>query len=80
MVICHSILNEEEKEEIKDDDKLNVENITPNLTTIKKSIEKVGVLIKEVTTPKVKCHHCDFEAKNPNGLTMHLKAKHPNKS
>ena len=46
---------------------------------VKKSLEKVAVLLQQVV-PNFKCQKCDFEAKNQNGLNMHVKSKHTNKS
>ena len=40
-----------------------------------KSLEKVAILLKKVV-PILKCEQCEFEARNQNGLTMHMKAKH----
>ena len=43
------------------------------LQSITKSIEKIAMLMKKVA-PVLKYEN--FEAKNQNGLTMHIKAKH----
>ena len=51
------------------------ENIVPSLEQITKSLEKVAILLKKVV-PILKCEQCEFEARNQNGLTMHMKAKH----
>ena len=45
------------------------------LKSIRKSIEKITLLMKKVA-PLLQCESCNFEAKNQNGLTMHIKAKH----
>ena len=54
-------------------------DIEPSLEKVQKSIEKVSALLEQVC-PKLKCQQCEFEAKNQNGLNMHVKSKHTNKS
>ena len=85
-VMCmyrHVKENDEESDEDEandvdndDDNDVNPDDIAPCLENIKKSLEKVAILLKEVV-PILKCEDCGFEAKNQNGLTMHVKAKHP---
>ena len=46
---------------------------------VRKAIEKVDLLFKKLSQ-NFKCQHCDFEAKHENGLNMHKKSTHQNKS
>ena len=52
-----------------------VEDIRPVLEKFKKSVENFEAILQKCS---VKCKHCDFEAKDSNGLNMHVKAKHQN--
>ena len=71
--------DEDDDEDEEDENEQDVDNLKPSLEKVKKSLEKVAVLLQQVV-PNFKCQHCDFEAKNQNGLNMHVKAKHTNKS
>ena len=71
--------DDNDDEESENDDEDNVKTLKPSLEKVKKSLEKVAVLLQQVPQ-NFKCQQCDFEAKNQNGLNMHIKAKHTNKS
>ena len=43
------------------------------LKKIQEAVDKFEVMLKKCS---LKCDDCDFEARNQNGLTMHIKAKH----
>ena len=70
--------DEDDDEESENENEPDVQ-LKPSLEKVKKSLEKVAVLLQQVV-PNFKCQKCDFEAKNQNGLNMHVKAKHTNKS
>ena len=84
-VLCmykHEVSDDSDNEDDEGDesgDEENLDKFKPSLEGIQKSLEKVAILLKQVV-PNFKCNHCEFEAKNQNGLTMHIKAKHTNKS
>ena len=84
-VMCmykHEVNNDnenEDDEEDESDDEENLEEVKPSIEGVRKSLEKVAALLKQVV-PNFKCNHCEFEAKNQNGLNMHMKSKHTNKS
>ena len=54
---------------------ISVEDIRPILEKFKKSVENFEAILEKCS---VKCKHCEFEAKDSNGLNMHIKAKHQN--
>ena len=74
-----NIDDESENEEEESSDEEASEKLKPSLEKVQKSIDKVTALLAQVC-PDFKCQQCDFEAKNVNGLNMHVKAKHTNKS
>ena len=67
--------DDESEESGTNQNDVSSENIVPSLEQITKSLEKVAILLKKVV-PILKCEQCEFEARNQNGLTMHMKAKH----
>ena len=68
-------VSEDESDEDEDDESTEpIENLKPSLEKVKEALEKVNLLLKKVS-PQLKCQICDFEAKNENGLSMHIKAK-----
>ena len=78
----HEDTNEEdecETDEDSDDDVdlgvngIDLNKIKPVLEKFKKVVEHFEELMGEFS---LKCKHCEFEAKDRNGLTMHIKAKH----
>ena len=75
--------DDESEAEKSDDNESDVknkpDNLKPSLDKVKQSIEKVSALLEKVC-PILKCNNCEFEAKDKNGLNMHIKAKHNNKS
>ena len=71
--------NTDDEEDEESEDEENAEELKQKLEEVRKSVEKVAVLLGQVN-PIFKCQHCDFEAKNQNGLNMHTKSKHNNKS
>ena len=66
--------NEQPEEAIENNSDAN-EYVVTTLQSITKSIEKIAMLMKKVA-PVLICESCNIEAKNQNGLTMHIKAKH----
>ena len=76
--------NEESDEEESDDesdtegdsnDKESVNVLIPVLEKFKEAVEKFDDLLQKCS---LKCKQCDFEAKDKNGLGMHMKSKHKN--
>ena len=71
--------DDESEAEESDDDECDVknkpDNLKPSLDKVKQSIEKVSALLEKVC-PILKCNNCEFEAKDKNGLNVHIKAKH----
>ena len=70
--------SESESDDDDDESEKPIEELKPSIEKVKEALEKVNLLLKKVS-PKLKCDVCDFEAKNENGLTMHVKAKHTKK-
>ena len=82
---------DEDSEDDEDDSDTNVddpETYDPNfvqITDLEPSIRKVEEAMAKVNellnnkSDKLKCDKCDFEARNANGLNMHIKAKHTSK-
>ena len=75
----------EDDEDDSDKNYDNSENYDPNLvqiTDLEPSIRKVEEAMAKVNdllnnkSDKLKCDKCDFEARNANGLNMHIKAKY----
>ena len=60
-----------------EDDSVRLSEIEPVLLKVEKAMKKVSELLNG---SKLKCDKCDFTAKNQNGLKMHMKAKHTDKS
>ena len=52
---------------------LDIEKIKPVLDNFKKAVDNFEELLSKYS---LKCKNCEFEAKDLNGLTMHMKAKH----
>ena len=75
--------NDQCEAEESDVDESDVENksdnLKPSLDKVKQTIEKVSALLEKVC-PILECNNCEFEAKDKNGLNVHIKAKHNNKS
>ena len=70
----------DEDGEINDEDTLvNIRDLEPSIKNVEEAMEKVNVLLKKHSSA-LRCELCDFEARNSNGLTMHKKAKHTDKS
>ena len=69
--------DESEKDEQIDNDSISLSEIEPVLLKVEKAMEKVSDLLE---SSKLKFEKCDFTAKNQNGLNMHVKAKHTDKS
>ena len=68
-------VEEEENDEREMDEEINSDSI--HLSEIEPVLLKVGKAIEKVTQ---KFDKCEFTAKNQNGLNMHIKAKHADKS
>ena len=58
---------------------VKIMDLEPSLKKVEEAMNKVNNLMK-MQASRLKCDQCDFEAKNNNGLTMHQKAKHTDKS
>ena len=75
---------EEENDEMDEHDESDEDIETFKLSEIEPALAKVEVAMEKVNnllnTTKLKCDSCDFKAKNQNGLNMHKKAKHGDKS
>ena len=75
----HVNTGEEECENVEDsdddDDDINVEGIKikPVLEKFKQAVENFEEMLGKYS---LKCKSCEFEAKDLNGLSMHMKAKH----
>ena len=52
---------------------INLEKIKPVLDKFKQAVDNFELLLNKYS---LKCNNCEFEAKDMNGLTMHMKAKH----
>ena len=65
--------SENENDSEEDEDEESVEDLKPMLKKIQEAVEKFDVLLKKCS---LRCDQCDFEAKNQNGLNMHVKSKH----
>ena len=78
---CDENNEEEENDASECEDQINgtvrLSEIEPVLLKVESAMEKVNELLK---SSKLKCDKCDFTARNQNGLNMHIKAKHTNKS
>ena len=70
-------IDENECEEIYDLDTVRLSDIEPVLAKVEIAMKKANDLLKGA---KLNCENCDFVAKNQNGLNMHKKAKHTDKS
>ena len=68
---------EESDGEESDDDTENegAQVLIPILEKFKEAVDKFDVLLQRCS---LKCKNCEFEAKDQNGLGMHMKAKHKN--
>ena len=52
-----------------DDENESVEALKSILDKFKKAVEKFDVLLQKCS---LKCKHCEFEAKDTNGLRIHI--------
>ena len=57
-----------------------ITDIEPSLQKVEDAMEKVQQLLLKENKSKLKCDICEFQAKNSNGLNMHMKAKHQDNS
>ena len=71
-------ISDNESDESSDDEE-PPESEKPSLENVRITLENVDEIFRKVS-PNLKCDKCEFEAKNSNGLVMHKKAKHTNKS
>ena len=69
--------DENEYDEPQDIDTIRLSDIEPILAKVEVAMKKANDLLKG---SKLICDKCDFVAKNQNGLNMHKKAKHTDKS
>ena len=67
---------DESDDEASDDSKESVKDLIPIIDKFREAIDKFDSLLQECN---LKCKQCEFEAKDSNGLIMHMKAKHKNK-
>ena len=66
--------NDDENEDAdSDDEEVSVDKLVPILEKVQEAVEKFDLLLKKNS---LMCKECDFEARNQNGLNMHVKAKH----
>ena len=67
--------DDEDESESSDDEEEDesLEELKPVLKKIQEAVDKFEVMLKKCS---LKCDDCDFEARNQNGLSMHIKAKH----
>ena len=63
----------ESEVDVSDTDQENVKELIPILEWFKEAVAKFDVLLQKCS---LKCKECEFEAKDTNGLVMHMKAKH----
>ena len=52
---------------------VNIEKIKPVLEKFKQAVDNFEELLEKCS---LKCKDCEFEARDLNGLKMHMKAKH----
>ena len=52
---------------------MSVDKLMPILEKVQEAVEKFDLLLKKNS---LICKEFDFEARNQNGLNMHVKAKH----
>ena len=75
---------EEESDEIDENDDSDEDIETFRLSEIEPALAKVELAMEKVNNllngTKLRCDICEFKAKNQNGLNMHKKAKHGDKS
>ena len=64
---------DENDDEMLGNDRINIEEIKPALEKCKQAVENFEQMLEQYS---LKCKQCEFEAKDFNGLTMHIKAKH----
>ena len=62
-------------DDIADEDESDSDALKPILNKFKEAVEKFDTMLQKCS---LKCKHCEFEAKDQNGLGMHMKAKHKN--
>ena len=67
--------DESENANNSEEDEESVEDLKPMLKNIQEAVEMFDLLLKKCS---LRCEECDFEARNQNGLNMHVKAKHTN--
>ena len=70
--------SDSDENEDEDENVIQIQDLEPCLAKVEEAMKKVQVLL--LPPSKLKCNKCEFEAKNSNGLNMHMKAKHPDKS
>ena len=71
--------DEDEDEKSNGKDLVKITDLEPSLKKVEEAMKKVNVLMQK-NTSLLKCDLCEFEARNSNGLTMHKKSKHTDKS
>ena len=65
--------DDEEVDNDMEEDEESIKELKPVLKKIQEAVDKFEVMLKKCS---LKCDHYEFEARNTNGLTMHMKAKH----
>ena len=67
--------SDDDDDTTSNDEGINFEEIKPALEKFKQAVENFEQLLGKHS---LKCKSCEFEARDLNGLTMHMKAKHKN--
>ena len=70
---CNNV--ESSDDDVDVNDGINFEDIKPALDKFKQAVDNFEQLLGKHS---LKCKQCEFEAKDLNGLNMHMKAKHKN--
>ena len=64
---------DDDDDEIKEQEEISGDDLKPIVEKVQKALEKFDILLMK---NELKCNVCDFEAKNKNGLNMHIRSKH----
>ena len=65
--------SDDSEDEIDKEDEVTVEDLRPILTKVQEAVENFYGMLKKCS---LRCNQCECEAKNQNGLNMHVKSKH----
>ena len=72
---CNNVESSDDDDDVDVNDGINFEDIKPALDKFKQAVDNFEQLLGKHS---LKCKQCEFEAKDLNGLNMHMKAKHKN--